>query len=184
MNDESNQQHSESETKSLLNDSRLSIIAVVLSVAALLTSIIEVNFVRQELRSEAWPYIAIYPGYNAEGFSISMENKGVGPARIRNLSIYLNGELVTDLDQAIIDTVGKENAFSYDLYRANNPAPGVMSSGEVTNLFAVPWEPRTRLLTEKWSNNIDIKSCYCSIYDDCWMASLGASDPIEVSRCD
>ena len=184
MSDETEQQHTEPETKSILNDSRLSIIAVVLSVAALLTSIIEVNFVRQELRSEAWPYIAIYPGYNAEGFSISMENKGVGPARVRSLLMYLDGELITDLDQAILDTLGEKDAFSYDLYRANNPAPGVMSSGEVTNLFAVPWEPRTRLLTERWSNKIEITSCYCSIYDDCWVASLGQSDPVEVSQCD
>lgn len=184
MNDETEQQHTENKPNSLLNDSRLSITAVVLSVAALFTSIIEVNFVRQELRSEAWPYIAIYTGYNSEGFSISMENKGVGPARIRTLSIYLNGEEIVDLDQAIIDTLGKENAFSYDLYRANNPAPGVMSSGEVTNLFSVPWEPRTRLLTDKWANKVDITSCYCSIYDDCWIASLETSDPVEVERCD
>ena len=184
MNDENEIEPKESRSKSVLDDSRLSIIAVVLSVAALFTSIIEVNFVRQELRSEAWPFIAIYAGYNSEGFSISMENKGVGPARVRTLSLTLNGEEITDLDQAIIDTVGEENAFSYDLYRANNPAPGVMSSGEVTNLFGVPWEPRTRLLSEKWSEGLDIKSCYCSIYDDCWVASLGKGDPVEVASCD
>lgn len=163
--------------------SRISIVAVVLSVAALLTSIIEVNFVRQELRSEAWPYISLHRAYSSEGYTIKLENKGVGPARLREVKLYYDNTEVTDLDQTIIDIVGEENAFSYDVYGANNPAPGVISSGEAVYLFSVPWERRTRMLVERMDRKISVTACYCSIYDDCWMASLNNGDPEEISSC-
>ena len=75
------------------------------------------------------------------------------------------------LDQSIIDTIGKENAFSYDVYGVSNPAPGVLSSGELVTLFSVPWEPRTRMLVNAWSDIIKVTACYCSVYDDCWVAT-------------
>ena len=162
---------------------KISMVAVVLSVAALMTSIIEVNFVRQELRSEAWPYLSLHRSYTAEGYKLKLENKGVGAARLREIKLFYNDQVVTDLDQTIIDIVGEENAFSYDVYGANNPAPGVISSGEVVHLFSVPWEPRTRLLVSRMEGKTSVTACYCSIYDDCWLATLDKGDPEEVDAC-
>ena len=165
-------------------ESKISLIALILSVVAVLTSIIEVNFIRQELRSEAWPYISLDTRYNADGFALTITNKGVGPARLRSVELLYEGKVINDIDKLILDTVGKENAFSYNLYGIRNPAPGVMSAGEQVELFTVPWEPRSRLFMNNLSGDLSVRACYCSIYDECWRAGLTLDDPVPVERCD
>lgn len=166
------------------SESKISLIALVLSVVAVLTSIIEVTFIRQELRSEAWPYISLNARYNSDGFALTITNKGVGPAKVRSVALLYDGKVIEDIDQLIIDTVGEENAFSYDLYGIRNPAPGVMSAGEQIELFTVPWERRSRLFLNNLSGDLTVKACYCSVYDECWRAGLVNADPVPVAQCD
>ena len=99
------------------------------------------------------------------------------------LDVRLDGESITSLESMIIDAIGEENAFSYELYRSSNLAGSVMSPEERDQLFAVPWEPRTRLLAEQFNTRGSIEACYCSIFDDCWTVKLRDSSPQPVSSC-
>ncbi|MEM7054819.1 MAG: hypothetical protein AAF446_09770 [Pseudomonadota bacterium] len=161
----------------------LSLIAIGISIAALLISVMEVLAVKDEQRAQVWPYLEVSESYSADGFQLYLSNKGVGPARVRSAVMRLDGEVITDLNAAILETLGEADAFGYDLYRSSDPAPGVMSPDERIVLFGVPWEERTRKLTQAWSGRVGIEVCYCSVYDDCWMARLGNSDPDVVREC-
>lgn len=157
--------------------------AVILSIVAISISVLEVSTMRTHQRASVWPYLEISQGYNQEGFRMTLENKGVGPALIKTFGMTLDGKPAPDLDQMIVDIVGEENAFSYDVYGSNNPNNGVISAGESVRLFAVPWEDRTRLFTERANNRVDITACYCSIHDQCWETSLLATEASEVKAC-
>ena len=146
-------------------------------------SLAEVSFLRDETRADAWPYIQLSQSYSDRGYELTIENKGVGPARLKYVDVTIDDEVIEDLDAAILNAVGPENAFSYDLYRTSSPAPGVMSADESTNLFSVPWQKETRLLARAWANRVDVIACYCSIYDDCWIARLSQDEPEPVNRC-
>ncbi|MDT0596056.1 hypothetical protein [Glaciecola petra] len=161
----------------------ISYIAVGLSVFALVISIVEVTFTRDELRSQAWPYIEIENAYSADGFTMTVSNKGVGPAKVRSLTLILDNKPIQNFDEAILKTVGTENAFSFDVYKSSNPSPGVMSSNESITLFRVPWESRTELLLEKWRDRFRVQICYCSIFEDCWLSDTSEVEPKEVSAC-
>ncbi len=166
------------------NANMLSYIAIGLSVLALFVSVLEVSYLHDEVRSQAWPYLQLNMRYSEEGFELNVINKGVGPAKVRSVKMFLDDNEVTDIDQAILDTVGPENAFSYELYFSRNPAPGVMSADEKAVFFKVPWQPNTRLLTQSWANRIDLTACYCSVYDQCWVSRMGQGDPVKTEYCE
>jgi hypothetical protein len=186
VEDQENAPHSEQTVGRIafLKANVMSYIAVVLSVLALFVSILEVTFLHDEVRAQAWPYLQIDNTFNAEGFSLYVENKGVGPAKMHYVDFTLDGKKITDLDKAIKDEIGEENAFSFDTYQIRSPAPGVMSSDEKIVIFSVPWQTNTRMLIQRWGNRVSLEACYCSVYDDCWLAALGQAEPREVESCD
>lgn len=163
--------------------SLLSLTAIVLSLSALGVSVLEVSAIRDEQRVQVWPYVELTENFNAEGFGLYAINKGIGPARIRTLSMSFQDQVYDNLDELILNTLGEENAFSYDVYRSSNPARSVMSPGQEVVLFQVPWEPRTRLLAERWSEGIELSLCFCSVYDDCWETRLSRDEPQPVEEC-
>ena len=161
-----------------------SLVAIAISIVAMLVSLVEVSAMRTPQRAEVWPYIDLATGYNSDGFYLRLENKGVGPALMHEVQLFRGSEPVTDLDAFVLDVVGPDDAFSYDTYLSSNPSNSVVAPGEVSTLFGVPWEPRTRRFVENVGTDIDVTACYCSIHEDCWRASLLASRPEPVDRCD
>lgn len=161
----------------------LAMTAIVLSLGALAVSVFEVSTIRDEQRIQAWPYVALSQSYGPEGFRLRASNKGIGPARVRTVTLRYQGTAYDELDELILNTVGEENAFSYDVYKTSDIARSILSPEESATLFSVPWEPRTRLLLDRWAGNIDIELCYCSVYDECWLSRLEAPEPAPVEAC-
>lgn len=153
-------------------DRLASVFAVALSIAAILVSVAEVYAVRAQQRAAVWPHLNISESYSEAGFRLRLTNKGVGPALMSDVRLIFDGAQVTDLDKLIIDTLGPEDAFSYDRYSVSNPSNSVVAAGETVTLFAVPWDPQTRKLISLWNGKIDVQTCYCSIHGECWSASL------------
>jgi hypothetical protein len=108
----------------------------VLSVGALLVSFFEVSAIRDEQRTQVWPYVELSTRYRSDGYEIVAPNKGIGLARIRRATLTCDGAPVTDLDTLIVDRLGEDNAFSYDLYRASDISQSVMSADESRLLLA------------------------------------------------
>jgi len=162
-----------------------SLLAIAISVVAMLVSILEVSAVREQQRADVWPYIELGQSYSESGFRLQAINKGVGPALVGEVALYRGDTLVETVDQLILDTVGPENAFGYELYGAANISNSVMAAGEENDLFRVPWEDRTRLLIQRWQQGdpIDIRLCYCSIHNDCWNTSLLQQQPEPTDQC-
>lgn len=164
--------------------SALALTAIVLSLSALFVSIFELSAIRTEQRVQVWPYVEVEASYGPEGFAVTAANKGVGPARVRSSVLTFDGEPVADLDALILETLGPEDAFSYDLYRTRDISRSVLSADEEATLFGVPWENRTRRLTELWGERISAEVCYCSVYDECWVAEVADGDPMPVPMCE
>ncbi|MEO0881863.1 MAG: hypothetical protein AAFY34_03940 [Pseudomonadota bacterium] len=165
-------------------DRLAAIFAIGVSFAAMGISLIEVTSVRAQQNASVWPYIEISERYSEDGFQLQLTNKGVGPALMGDIVLSLKGETVGDLDTTIAETVGPENAFSYDVYETSSPAGSVVASGEVYDLFRVPWEPRTSLFVDQIAGKVDISTCYCSIHEDCWVVKMSSPRPTKTEACD
>lgn len=160
----------------------IALTAIVLSLCALFVSVLEVSSIRSEQRMGVWPYIDLSTSFNGEGFQVSATNKGIGPARVRSIRMTLGGREIDNLDTMILDVLGPDKAFSYDVYRASNPTGSVLSPDEESNLFSVPWTDASRELVENLGD-FSVELCYCSVYDDCWLAVMNKGDPGPIASC-
>ena len=167
----------------------VSLLAIVLSVCALLVSVFEVSAIRDEVRFQVWPFVSVGTGYSSDGYRIGIQNKGVGPAKIRRIEFFWDGEPIASeqrsdvFNELVRRAVGDEAAFDYSVYRMSDPEGGVMSADEATNLFSVEWTETSRKLADAWGENLFVTVCYCSVYDDCWLAELNGGEPGRVSAC-
>ncbi|MEO0574131.1 MAG: hypothetical protein AAF004_01620 [Pseudomonadota bacterium] len=160
-----------------------SLLAIGISVAAMGVSLLEVTAMREQQRAEVWPYLEFRQSFSEEGFRLTLANKGVGPALVGTANMMSGDRVIDDLDAFIAETVGAENAFSYDVYRTSNPTNSVLSPGESVTVFLIPWEPRTQLLMERWGSSVNFDACYCSIHEECWLTDIKRSRPVSVSSC-
>ncbi|MEO0466091.1 MAG: hypothetical protein AAF216_06075 [Pseudomonadota bacterium] len=159
------------------------IVAVVLSTVAIAVSLLEVAAMRDHQKASVWPYLSVQQSYFQSRFSLTIENKGVGPAKLESIDWRIDGEPITDLDQLILDTVGEDLAFSYDTYRTSDPANDVLASGEEVTIFSVPIRDDTMAFLRGVNNRITLNACYCSIYDECWSVALSEGGAEDVERC-
>ena len=149
-----------------------SLTAVAVSTLALLVSVLEVNAIKSQQRAAVWPFVALSSSYTESGFKFKLENKGVGPALVHAVDISYKGKRYRDLDALISESLGEEDAFSYDVYSGVNPSGSVLGVGDTVILFSVPWEARTEKLLKTWNDNVNVTACYCSIQEECWTAQL------------
>lgn len=196
-NDENTEAAKPTRSSKLDLNSIATIGAVILSLVAISISVIEVTTMRTQQRAAVWPYLQMQSSYSANIYTISLENKGVGPALIKYFSLFVDNRAINDVDQMVIDVVGAENAFSYDVYRVSAPNNSVISPQEQLRLFSVPLRTRQTkqsetmtdyipgiLFAENSRERLDIHICYCSIHEDCWLTTLQTTTVETVSSCD
>ena len=139
---------------------------------------------RAQQRASVWPHIQISESYSEAGFRVTLTNKGVGPALLGKVTLLHDGKSVENIDALIVETIGAENAFSYDRYSMSDPSNSVVAPGDTINLFSVGWDDSSRQLIRAWNGRIDLATCYCSIQEACWQASLAEDATARVERCD
>ena len=161
------------QNKSLDAATLFSALALLVSFAALFVSFYETSILETQNNAAVWPYSELYTTYDSQGFAIEIANRGIGPARITEVVLKVDGNNPKDpLDFAAM-VAGEDPGFGYDIIKANTISDGVLSAGGTLTLFAVPWTPRTRDVI----NSFDIKRleaniCYCSIFGECWRADI------------
>lgn len=161
---------------------RISIWQTVLSVAAVFTGVIalyaaltESAAVRRQTAASVWPYVQIavndYVGPEDAAFELTMTNTGVGPAQVRAMRVTLNGDARTSWRE-VVDAVGGggEAPFAQDFVLNR-----VLSPGETVQLFSIADPAAVPAIQAAVSDpETAIELCYCSIFDECWLADSRA----------
>ncbi|GEM_PF-2664341 len=162
----------------------VSILALILSIVAILISAVEVSTARSSAKASVWPHLSITAKSDAESFSIEIDNKGVGPALVQNLEMSLDGQLVTDIETAIIDTLGVDDDFQFSSDNYTDINDRVLGTGEKQRLLSMSLATFSRDSITSWATKFDIQACYCSIQDDCWQTSLVGQETLSVDNCE
>ncbi|MEM9740787.1 MAG: hypothetical protein AAF829_13075 [Pseudomonadota bacterium] len=161
------------------------VLAVILSIVAIAVSFLEVAAMRAQQKASVWPYLSVDQSYFRNQFSLTIENKGVGPALLKDIDWRLDGEQVSDLDQVILDTVGEELAFSYETYVTTSLDEKVLAPGESVTVFGVPAnQANTGAFLRGVNGRVTLATCYCSIHGDCWLSELNGAQGQEQPACD
>ena len=143
------------------------IVALVISVLALVVSIFEANIMKSQQKATVWPYLAIGQSYNSEGFRLIARNNGIGPALIKSVEVTLDGTPV-DSFLSILEQIKPDNQLGYDIISSNSINNRVMKAGEEVTMIFLPWNEETRAILPQMEGRFSIRLKYCSVLEECW----------------
>ncbi len=143
--------------------------AIFVSMATLFVYMYQARIMQNQLHTSVWPYIEwLYNNANNE-FSISVENKGIGPAIIHDVSMKLDQQAMGSNSELFKKLLGSSN-FNF----VNSTVEGrVLLPGEKVEMVHVFDKEAARAIDSLllWTNSphtFELEICYCSVYDDCW----------------
>ena len=147
-------------------DGAAAVIAALVGLLALCVSGYTAWLQRQQVRAQVWPYL-ILQNYDNE-HSLSVVNKGVGPAVVRTARVRVDGKAQSDWDH-VLDTLGVERPpHAYSLSTINS---NVLSPGEHTAIISFGDERVYKSFRTAAATRMQTDLCYCSTLDECWAYS-------------
>ncbi|HEX8110779.1 MAG TPA: hypothetical protein VF516_23770 [Kofleriaceae bacterium] len=152
-------------------DALAAVIASFIGLMALAVSAYTAYVQREQLRAQAWPHLQLYSSNVDSTMGHSVANQGTGPASVIAMRVRVDGVpattwgdvwtavgyargkgfITSTISHAVIPA-GKDIAFA-------RPADDDQSRAKFAEL----------LLREKHSFGVTL--CYCSVLDECWIAS-------------
>lgn len=157
----------------------LTFAAIFTSFCALGVSIYQSVILRNQQYAAVWPYVEPYVEYSNQTFKLMIQNKGTGPAVIKDLKLTLDGKQVSDSQQFFKDLLRVER---FSFMSVSSPKNSVLAVGE-----KVVWlnaEVGDSLVIENpdFPQRAKLEICFCSIFGDCWRYVDGEVE--RESNCD
>ncbi len=161
--------------------------AVVIGVCALGVSLYETSLMREEQRASVVPLLELSRSYYFDGgdpdpsnwrLSLHAENVGIGPARIADFRVTVDGEPMKSWDKAMQALIGRDDPIAYGQSTVNGrtiPPDRVVEMFDLRN---------AELAAEIYAefHRLDFEACFCSVFDECWTTSytsFGAATEVE-----
>ena len=164
----------------------LSVVGIFIAVVALYAALKESAAVRQQTAAAVWPFVQMliedYDTGDEAGFTLAFVNVGVGPAKVRSLRIEIDGQPIRNWTQAV-DVLGGEPGSNVS---RNFIGGRVMRPEERVDLISTTEPDLARRLQRAIASPDNFVSfCYCSIFDECWLADSrrDLQDPQPVGMC-
>jgi hypothetical protein len=164
----------------------LSVAGVFIAVVALYAALTESSAVRQQTAAAVWPFVQFATEDSDSGesaaFTMYFTNTGVGPARMRTMRLAIDGEPIRDWDHAVT-LFGGQLA---DHVSRNFVSNRILSPHEKVVAFSTTEPDLARRFRASVANSGSfIAFCYCSIFDECWLADsrIDLQNPEAVKNC-
>ncbi len=142
------------------------LLALIISIIAMVTSIYEAGIMESQQKSMVWPYLSVSQQYNSEGFGLRVTNKGTGPAIVTSVQIDYKGIPMKNVD-VLMDSLNPNRTFGYNIMRNSTIGNHVFTSGEEMMLFGLPYNDETRVVLENVPK-VRIRVGYKSVLDEYW----------------
>lgn len=153
------------------------ILALAISVIALLTSIYEVNIMNSQQRAMVWPHLKLYQSYSDEGFKIIGTNYGTGPAIVKSVEATFDGEPIASID-LLLDKMIPNRTIGYNVIGVNTLNGTVFKPEEDRMLLSLPWNDETQILLGNLER-VNLKVCYESVLGDSWYFDFAEDETVE-----
>ena len=141
-------------------------IAIMINIITVTVYVYQTNIMQSQQHASVWPYLEWRILYNQnDGFKLRIKNNGIGPALIKQSSMRLEGDEITDLDTLFSRLLGTSR-FPHLTSEIENR---VLPSGESINMIASNDPKWSELLFINLRQyNFELEICYESIYKDQW----------------
>ena len=165
----------------------LSLVGVFIAVIALYAALKESAAVRQQTAASVWPFVQMliedYDTGDTAGFSMSFVNAGVGPAKLDAVRVEIGGQPMRNWAQAVAALGGDPAASNVS---RNFLSGRVLRPDEkVAMLHTTDPDLARRFQAAIADPQNNVSYCYCSIFDECWLADSrrDLQNPESVAAC-
>ncbi|WP_449421362.1 hypothetical protein [Rhodanobacter lindaniclasticus] len=139
------------------------VIASLVGLLALVVAGYTAYIQREQVRAQVWPYLI--SGNNDLTQSLTVSNKGVGPAIVRSVRVIVDDKPQVDWDHVLVALGMQPN--SYIMTTVNH---GVLSPGEELQAIRFPDKQLWRQFHDATSGRVAIDICFCSTLGECWVS--------------
>ncbi len=144
--------------------------AVVIGLVALLIGGYQAKVASDQRAASVWPYLEVSRNsIQGESFGFYVVNKGVGPAIVKQMDVLVDGKPNRSWSEAFNTMLDKDIQIQ-SVYSSTNKT--VIAVQEKVNMVDLR-DPAVIRMLQTVEDNIEIKMCYCSIFDDCWLSGRG-----------
>ncbi|WP_057940305.1 hypothetical protein [Algoriphagus resistens] len=152
----------------------IGIAAIFLSASALLVSIIQTTILKEQQQASVWPYIQATFMFTKGYYSFGIENKGVGPAIIKDLEYAYIGTNYDNTKKMYAALFGE--SYSGVGFTETNKNY-VIKSGEGIEMLSVnlPDSLINGIITLWESDAVNLIITYSDVYGNCWKLDNGVT---------
>jgi len=136
-----------------------------------------------------WPFVSYgtsnYSDAGEHRVVLQLTNNGVGPALLGPIEIRYEGRAMRSASDLLAACCGYKPGAPVQFGSA--PSSDIaLRPGDTTQFLSMPdvkvnAPMLARLETERWK--FRVRSCYCSIFGDCWTIAGAQSRPASVAQC-
>jgi hypothetical protein len=169
--------------------------ALLATTITLAAAMLQTFYLQRQVRSGAWPYVSFgvdqsfqhrtdEQGVLAEEgrIEILVKNDGVGPALIRSAQVKWNGEAMSSWNDLLQRAIGHRPAHLHTAAFTHRVLPASVNRDTAISAMRVSDAADARALSAALAG-LSIDVCYCSVYDECWIASRGRAEARPVRDC-
>jgi hypothetical protein len=183
--------HPESATTTPARGARLanltSLLALAVSIFALAIGAWQTRLMQGQARASVWPHLSIGYTYNSNvddnGFVWNVDNNGVGPARIETIKVTLDGKPMKNWKDVLLAL-----GFRGEMHVSTTSFSGDVippSLNRETAIAAIRINQADAAKAFKGAvDRFRMSVCYCSVYDECWIAQWQTPKVDPVERCE
>ena len=140
-------------------------------------------------QAAAWPFVAYdTTNYSDDGkhqVALVLANNGVGPAMLGPIEVRYRGQPVRSTMDLLAKCCGYRQGTGASVATSTS-SNVVLRPGESISFLALRDVPENAKLIpqldrERWQ--LKVRSCYCSIFDDCWTIEGRQAKPRPVKLC-
>jgi hypothetical protein len=168
----------------------LGVCAVSISLVSIFLAIQNGKAMERLVQTNSWPFIrTTYSTSNLDGTPhnhLDIANKGVGPASVESLEVLLDGRPMNSA-RALLNAILNRTTVA--------PRPRILESSVVHDVLTAKEQVsfvdfnREDFSTEDYAAiksalpKLEFRVCYCSVFDECWIADSNKERPAKVKTC-
>lgn len=163
--------------------------ALLISLVVAYGTFVQAGATQRMQQAAAWPFVAYGTGnYTAEGqrlVNLSLTNNGLGPALIGALEVRFGGRAMRSPVDLLTACCGYRPGQSMQL-RTWPIVNVALRPGEAVLFMGLPGVPVNAGMIDRLDaarDRIQVRACYCSIFDDCWTVAGVQARPQPVKAC-
>lgn len=163
--------------------------ALLISLVVAYGTYVQAGATQRMQEAAAWPFVAYRTGnYTPDGerlINLSITNNGLGPALIGPVEVSYRGRVMRSPVDLLASCCGYQENQAMQLRTAPIVNVALRPGEEILfmSLPAVAANAGMVDVLDRVREDIKVRVCYCSIFEDCWTVEGQQAQPVAVKAC-